>query len=80
MCWPGVDGSLELHQRGVVSLIKAVRPVLASQGDFFSDVQEAFGGLCGLPAHASTSTMEHVVTHLQEITADGSIAGLRAGC
>ena len=66
--------ALELHQRGV---IRAVLPVLASQGDFFSDAQEAFGGLSGLPAHASAATMEQVVTHLQEITADGSIAGLR---
>ena len=66
--------ALELHQRGT---IKAVLPVLASQGDFFSDAQEAFGGLSGLPARVSAATIEQVVTHLQEITDDGSTAGLR---
>ena len=64
--------ALELHQRGIV---KAVLPVI--QGSFFSDAQAAFGGLSGLPAHASAATMEQVVTHLKDITDDSSTEGLR---
>jgi hypothetical protein len=64
--------ALELHQRGIV---KAVLPVI--QGSFFSDAQAAFGGVPGLPAHASAATMEQVVTHLKDITDDGSTEGLR---
>ena len=66
--------ALELHQRGVV---KAVLPVLASQGSFFSDAQAAFGGLSALPAHACAATMEQVVMHMKDITDDGSTEGLR---
>ena len=64
--------ALELHQRGIV---KAVLPVI--QGSFFSDAQAAFGGLSGLPVHASAATMEQVVMHLKDITDDGSTDGLR---
>ena len=68
------SAALELHQRGI---IKAVLPVMASQGSFFSDAKAAFGGVSALPARASAATMEQVVMHLQDITEDGSTEGLR---
>jgi hypothetical protein len=66
--------ALELHQRGT---IKAVLPLLAGQGSFFSDAQAAFGGVSALPGTVSASTMEQVTMHLHEHTDDGSIEGLR---
>ena len=66
--------ALELHQRGT---IKAVLPLLAGQGSFFSDAQAAFGGVSALPGTVSASTMEQVAMHLHEHTDDGSIEGLR---
>ena len=66
--------ALELHRRGNV---KAVLPLLASQADFFSDTDAAFGGVSALPTHVSAATMEQVAMHLQEHTDDGSITGLR---
>ena len=66
--------ALELHQRGT---IKAVLPLLAGQGSFFSDAEAAFGGVSALPGTVSASTMEQVAMHLQEHTDDGSIEGLR---
>ena len=65
--------ALELHQRG---RIKSVLPLLASRGDFFSDAQDAFGGIGALPTHVSSATMEQVTMHLQETSGDSSIAGL----
>ena len=66
--------ALELHQRGT---IKAVLPLLAGQGSFFSDAEAAFGGVSALPGTVSATTMEQVAMHLQEHTDDGSIEGLR---
>ena len=66
--------ALELHQRGT---IKAVLPLLAGQGSFFSDAEAAFGGVSALPGTVSAATMEQVAMHLQEHTDDGSIEGLR---
>ena len=66
--------ALELHQRG---RIKSVLPLLASRGDFFTDAQEAFGGIAALPTQVSSATMEQVTMHLQEHTNDGSLAALR---
>ena len=66
--------ALELHQRGT---IKAVLPLLAGQGSFFSDAQAAFGGVSALPGTVSATTMEQVTMHLHEHTDDGSIEGLR---
>ena len=65
--------ALELHQRGRV---KSVLPLLASQGDFFADAQDGFGGISALPTHVSAATMEQVTMHLQETTGDSSVTGL----
>merc|ERR1711969_212677 len=65
--------ALELHQRGRV---KSVLPLLASQGDFFADAQDGFGGISALSTHVSAATMEQVTMHLQETTGDRSVAGL----
>ena len=66
--------ALELYQRGQV---KSVLPLLASQEEsFFTDANDAFGGVSDLPAHASAATMQQVTTHLQETTGDASITGL----
>ena len=67
--------ALELAQRGTV---KAVLPLLLGEkDDFFVEAESAFGGLSSLPAHSSVATMEKVVTHLHETTADASLTGLR---
>ena len=66
--------ALELHQRGT---IKAVLPLLAGQGSFFSDAEAAFGGVSALPSTVSVATMEQVAMHLQDHTDDGSIEGLQ---
>ena len=66
--------ALELYQRGK---IRAVLPLLVGKESFFSDANDAFGGVAALPTHASAATMEQVATHLQDTTGDASITGLR---
>ena len=66
--------ALELYQRGK---IRAVLPLLVGEENFFSDAQNAFGGVSALPTHASAATMEQVMTHLSDTTNDGSTTGLR---
>jgi hypothetical protein len=65
--------ALELHQRG---RLKSVLPLLVGEEDFFADAQESFGGISALPTCSSPATMEQVVTHLQEHTADAAVDGL----
>jgi hypothetical protein len=65
--------ALELHQRGRV---KAVLPLLVGKTDFFTDAQEAFGGVQALPTGSSASTMAQVTTHLEQTTGDASLEGL----
>ena len=52
-------------------------PLLVGKQSFFSDANDAFGGVSALPTHVSAATMEQVTTHLQDTTDDGSIDGLR---
>ena len=67
--------ALELQRRGT---LKAVFPLfVAAVDNFFTEAEDAFDGIAGLPDRVAESTLEKVGFHLAETTDDGGTDKLR---